>query len=96
MRLVAENWRVGRHVDDFFVKVSQRGNRGMTFTLSDEKDQKRLLYYDSPNETKFTDWEQDTEGLTKEDIVIVQGSNKWVNSIEIVAAKVYTKLRELK
>lgn len=90
------SWRSVGHIDEFFVRISQAGNRGMTFTVSDEESQVRLMFYDSQNQFKFSEWEDETGGIKKEDIVIVRGNNKWINSIDIVSAKVYTKMRDLK
>lgn len=92
----SRRWRVVGHVDDLFVKTSQAGNRGVNFTLSDENNQERLLFFDNNRGPKYSEWEEETGGLKKEDIVIVTGSQKWVESIEIVGARGYIKMRDLK
>ena len=92
----SNSWRVIGHVDDFFIKKSVKGNRYIRFTISDEETQKTMMFCDSPRAQKFSDWEEESGGMSKSDIVIVRGNDEWVNSIDIMGERVYLKVRDLK
>lgn len=93
------SWRAVAQVDEFFVKISQNGNRYMKLVVSDDFVKKQLMFCDSKKEKKLTDF-LDCAKLEKGQIIVVKANTdrgtSFVDSIKIMSEKVFMKTRELK
>lgn len=90
-----DSWRMVCQVDNFFIKISQNGNRYMRMSLSDDSAKVDMMFCDSPREEKLTNF-LNQHKIDKKDIVVIQGSGKWISRINPIDAKIYTKTRQLK
>lgn len=95
----SDSWRAVVQVDDFFVKISQNGNRYMRLEVSDDFGKANLIFCDSKKENKLTDF-LDSVNLKKSNIVVVRAQRgngtHFVDGIKLISDKVYTKVGQLK
>lgn len=93
------SWRAVGLVDDFFIKISQNGNRYAKILISDDGGTAHLMFCDGKKEKRLTDF-LDRHKLSKGQIVLVKagssGGTNFVDSIRIIETKIYTKIRQLK
>lgn len=93
------SWRSIVQIDDFFVKISQNGNRYMKVELSDDSGKVVGMMCDSKKELKLTDF-LDSVKLQKGLIAVVRGQHSrgtnFIDSIKIISEKIYTKNSQLK